>query len=162
MLQRLRCFQLLVLFCGIYGCNGLTSMLDQKMVDSSTMAHPKNSSGPRRSTSRRCFLGLIPSAATMLSFHAKPATALQPRNEALCGTGFFTNIALYKCTEIGDISDEGKSQPLSSLEEGSLQSLMGKLGMENVEIVDDSDSIKRKANKESQGSQVQMNESPKT
>lgn len=63
--------------------------------------------------------------------------ALQAKNEALCGTGFFTNIAQYKCTETGDISDEGKARALSSTEETSMESLMDKLGMSNVDFVTD-------------------------
>ena len=49
------------------------------------------------------------------------------RNELLCGTGFFTNIYQYKCTEIGDIENEGKSKDLSSSELSSVSSLMDKL-----------------------------------
>lgn len=57
------------------------------------------------------------------------ANALEERNEALCATGFFTNIAQYKCTEIGDISGDGKAKQLSIDEEASANSLMGKLGL---------------------------------
>ena len=59
----------------------------------------------------------------------------------LCGTGFFTNIAQYKCTEIGDISQDGKVKPLSASEEGSMESLLGKLGMEEAKSVDDSSEV---------------------
>lgn len=55
------------------------------------------------------------------------AYALEKRNEALCGTGFFTNIAQYKCTEIGDISKDGKTKDLTNEEKSSVESLMGKL-----------------------------------
>ena len=71
------------------------------------------------------------------------ASALQARNEALCGTGFFTNIALYKCTDIGDISDEGRSRPLSTTEEGSMQSLMDKMGMD-LSVFDEGENKKHK------------------
>ncbi|KAL3791701.1 hypothetical protein HJC23_003958 [Cyclotella cryptica] len=60
----------------------------------------------------------------------RPANALEKRNEALCATGFFTNIAQYKCTEIGDISGDGKAKQLSRDEEASADSLMGKLGLD--------------------------------
>jgi len=60
-----------------------------------------------------------------------PAEALEEKNEILCGTGFFTNIALYKCTEIGDISDEGKSKDMNTQELGSVSSLMDKMGLES-------------------------------
>ena len=50
----------------------------------------------------------------------------------LCGTGFFTNIAQYKCTPIGDISDEGKAKEMTQQELGATESLLGKMG-----VVDD-------------------------
>lgn len=86
------------------------------------------------SSSRRqlmaAMLGVgISTAGSLCS--AAPAWAVKERNEALCGTGFFTNIAQYKCTEIGDISEDGKVQPLSASEEGSMESLLGKLGMDD-------------------------------
>lgn len=75
-------------------------------------------------------------AATSLVFgiiaQSSGADALEKRNEALCGTGFFTNIAQYKCTEIGDISGDGKAKELSKEEESSVGSLMGKLGLDDV------------------------------
>ena len=58
----------------------------------------------------------------------QPAWALKPNNEALCGTGFFTNIAQYKCTDIGDISDEGQSRKTTAEEESRLDGLMSKFG----------------------------------
>lgn len=91
----------------------------------------------------------------------QPAMALKERNEALCGTGFFTNIALYKCTDIGDISDEGKSPPLSTTEEGSMQSLLGKMGMEDVVFVDEKES-KNKKNNENKGINQQQQGSQKS
>jgi hypothetical protein len=68
---------------------------------------------------------------TVLEPSPRSANALEKRNEALCGTGFFTNIAQYKCTEIGDISGDGKAKDLSSEEEASVDSLMGKLGLDD-------------------------------
>ena len=73
-----------------------------------------------------CSTGTVPSVAH----------ALKDRNEALCSTGFFTNIALYKCTEIGDISDEGKSRSLSNEQQGRLSSLMDKMGLDEGKVVD--------------------------
>lgn len=78
-------------------------------------------------------------------------SALQERDEALCGTGFFTNIAQYRCTDIGDISDEGKSKGLSSSQEGAVDSLMSKFNMDDSVIVDASssdDSAKTAGSKE--------------
>ena len=80
-------------------------------------------------SSRRVFLA----QATTFGLVA-PANALQSKNEALCGTGFFTNIWQYKCTEIGDIEDEGDSKELSTFEESSINSLMSKF---NFDATDD-------------------------
>ena len=60
------------------------------------------------------------------------AAALEARNEMLCGTGFFTNIYQYKCTELGDISDEGKAKKMNIQELGSMESLMGKMGVSDA------------------------------
>jgi hypothetical protein len=113
-----------------------------------------------RVPSRREFVSkAIPTLLLASSFDVKPAFALKERNEALCSTGFFTNIgklsrtivglprllllkqsdlqsltafyetAQYLCTEIGDISDEGKSRKMSNEEIGSMESLLGKMGV---------------------------------
>jgi hypothetical protein len=63
------------------------------------------------------------------SFPLSPAMALEQRNELLCGTGFFTNIAQYKCTDIGDISNDGKATELTAQEQSSMTSLLDKLGV---------------------------------
>lgn len=61
---------------------------------------------------------------------SQPAYALKERNEVLCGTGFFTNIAQYMCTDIGDISDErGSGRSLNQQEIASTDSLMDKLSI---------------------------------
>jgi hypothetical protein len=81
-------------------------------------------------SSRRSFL----SATTLVGTWglAKPAChALQERNEALCGTGFFTNIWQYKCTDLGDIEDEGMAKDLSDEDQGTVDSLMAKLNLES-------------------------------
>lgn len=94
--------------------------------------------------------------ATFLTAVPKPASALKERNEALCATGFFTNIGQFfhdnkiriayiaaltfnsmpstiagqwYCTPIGNIADEGQSGVLSPDQEGVADSLMSKLGM---------------------------------
>ena len=74
-------------------------------------------------------LTLINYLALQLVLDTQTAHAVKHSNEALCGTGFFTNIAQYYCTEIGDISDEGKSRKLSVEETSSLDSLMNKLDL---------------------------------
>jgi hypothetical protein len=57
--------------------------------------------------------------------------ALQERNDALCGTGFFTNIWQYKCTVVGDIEDEGTPKDLSAEEKDTVDSLMSKFNLES-------------------------------
>lgn len=78
---------------------------------------------------------LLATAALLLPFATvmapSPALALKPKNEALCGTGFFEHIYEYKCTAIGDIEDEGTSRVMSKDENGLTDSLMGKLGFDN-------------------------------
>jgi hypothetical protein len=59
------------------------------------------------------------------------ANALQERNDALCGTGFYTNIWQYKCTVVGDIEDEGIPKDLSAEDQGTVDSLMSKLNIES-------------------------------
>jgi hypothetical protein len=62
------------------------------------------------------------------------AVALKPRNEQLCGTGFFTNIWEYRCTDIGDISDEGTKVGFSKGEQGAAESLMAKFQWNNDDV----------------------------
>ena len=78
---------------------------------------------------RRKVLAAAAAAAALASAPTR-AHALKKRNEALCGTGFFEHIYEYKCTEIGDIEDEGNSRAMNSAENGLTDGLMGKLGLE--------------------------------
>jgi hypothetical protein len=64
----------------------------------------------------------------------RSALGIQPRNEALCGSGFFTNIWQYKCTEIGDIEDEGVAKNLSADDEIALDSLILKLNLKDEDL----------------------------
>lgn len=57
------------------------------------------------------------------------AWAIQERNDALCGTGFFTNIMQYRCTELGDISDEGMPRALSEQQMESVGGLLSKFDL---------------------------------
>jgi hypothetical protein len=69
------------------------------------------------STSRRgFFVGAAWFTSVGLMGGANEAQAVKPRNEMLCGTGFFTNIWQYKCTDLGDIEDEGKIKAMSAEE----------------------------------------------
>ena len=72
----------------------------------------------------------ILAALTLVGGSPLPALALKPRNEQLCGTGFFTNFLEYRCTDIGDISDEGQRTGLSESEAGAADSLMSKLKLD--------------------------------
>jgi hypothetical protein len=86
------------------------------------------------STSRRAFfVAGITSIGFVLGGANNEALAVQERNELLCGTGFFTNIWQYKCTDIGDIEDEGKSKSVTAEEDAKMDTLMGKLGMDMAE-----------------------------
>lgn len=85
--------------------------------------------------SRRSFVASTANAAAAASLFLvlsppKSASALQKKNEALCNTGFFENIWQYRCTDLGDISDEGRTTQLSESQEGSVESLMGKLQLD--------------------------------
>ena len=80
-----------------------------------------------------------------LNLYPPPAYALQERNKVLCGTGFFTNVGAWYCTDIGNIGDEGSSKPLSKQEASSVDSLMSKFNFKD-------DSITTTAEESSSGS----------
>jgi len=101
----------------------------------------------RRRTLLRGMLGPMITSTVVWKTNPPSAIALQERNEILCGTGFFTNIALYKCTDIGDISDEGKSRPLTTNEQGSMQGLMDKMGMDDSIFEEDNKKKKKTEDK---------------
>eukprot|EP00553_Chaetoceros_curvisetus_P000922 CAMPEP_0204629808 /NCGR_PEP_ID=MMETSP0717-20131115/18954_1 /ASSEMBLY_ACC=CAM_ASM_000666 /TAXON_ID=230516 /ORGANISM="Chaetoceros curvisetus" /LENGTH=97 /DNA_ID=CAMNT_0051646851 /DNA_START=84 /DNA_END=377 /DNA_ORIENTATION=+ len=69
-----------------------------------------------------------------MTANPSPANALQKRNEALCGTGFFEHFNEFRCTAIGDISDEGGAKRLNENESIAADSLMGKLGLSTSDI----------------------------
>ena len=64
---------------------------------------------------------------------SQPAHAVKERNEALCNTGFFTNIGAWYCTDLGDISDEASAGTLSKKQDETADSLMSKLGLSDAE-----------------------------
>ena len=88
-----------------------------------------------------------------LSLNPPPAYALQERNEVLCGTGFFTNVGAWYCTDIGNIGDEGSSKPLSKQEASSVDSLMSKFNLDDSTTAEESSSgstqVKQTEGKES-------------
>ncbi|KAL7468546.1 hypothetical protein ACHAXS_008765 [Conticribra weissflogii] len=82
-------------------------------------------------------LALTLTLTMTLPSHPSAANAIQPKNEALCNTGFFTNVGAWYCTDIGNIGDEGRSKPLSGGEEERLDGLLGKLNFDSGGNVDD-------------------------
>jgi len=82
--------------------------------------------------------------------HPPPAYALQERNEALCSTGFFTNVGAWYCTDIGNIGDEGQVKPLSKKDEVSVDSLMSKFNFEDSSTTEGDSSGKQGGNGESE------------
>jgi hypothetical protein len=65
-----------------------------------------------------------------MAFVPRSAWAVQERNEALCGTGFFTNFMEYRCTELGDISDEGLPGSLSDSQSERADALLSKFQLD--------------------------------
>jgi hypothetical protein len=70
-------------------------------------------------------------AFCVVAARPQAALAVKERNEALCGTGFFTNIWEYRCTELGDIADEGIGKSFSASELGTADSLLSKLNLDS-------------------------------
>jgi hypothetical protein len=70
----------------------------------------------------------------LLIINPEPSVALQSKNDNLCGTGFFEHFQEYRCTAIGDISDEGLSKEMKDSEIGLTDSLMGKLGVSSDDL----------------------------
>jgi len=118
---------LLFISHGSHGSHGYTSS-----------SEPRVNVSP--SIKRRSFI-ISPSIALSLSFivNTPKAEALRPKNDALCGTGFFEHIYEYKCTAIGDIEDEGSAKALNSDEMGITDSLIGKLGVSFEDIKSDNE-----------------------
>jgi hypothetical protein len=99
-----------------------------------TEASTSSTTTTTTTTNRRSFLSLpslliLPAATIAMTVDPKDANAIKPKNDALCGTGFFEHIYEFKCTAIGDIEDEGSSKKMDSNEVGISDGLMGKLGL---------------------------------
>ena len=109
-----------------YACVSSVQSLVPETSPSSKTLTP--TSAKSKLLNRRNLIRSLSSAALSGSvlLSSQSAMALKPNNEALCGTGFFTNIAQYKCTDIGDISDEGQSRKTTAEEESRLDGLMSK------------------------------------
>lgn len=84
----------------------------------------------RKTLSRRSTLARVTSLSSWFLFQEE-ALAVKEKNEALCATGFFTNIWQYKCTELGDIEDEGQVKGLSEKEMDAADSLMAKFNLDD-------------------------------
>jgi hypothetical protein len=105
-------------------------LLFHVMGEVNAWSPPQSETSLSTSTSRRgFFVGAACFTSIGLMGGANEALAVKPRNEMLCGTGFFTNIWQYKCTDLGDIEDEGKIKTVSAEEEAKMDTLMGKLSM---------------------------------
>ena len=114
----------------------------------STNTSPTKIQSKHRRTFLTNTLALVTTCCITTTITKQEAQALQERNEALCGTGFFEHFNEFKCTAIGDISDEGTTKELSEKDVERVDGLMGKLGMD-VEIVDVNESkqnVKKDAN----------------
>ncbi|GMH99503.1 hypothetical protein TrLO_g5871 [Triparma laevis f. longispina] len=86
------------------------------------------SSSSRRDTVKSLlFFGTSVSGLTLAP---KRASATKPRNEALCSTGLFTNFMPERCTDLGDITDDGFSKDLSDSESAGIDSLMSKFDLD--------------------------------
>lgn len=95
---------------------------------------------------RRTLFSLASGAFSSVAMQSQPALAVKERNEALCKTGFFTNIGAWYCTDIGDISDEGVAGSLSKTQDETADSLMSKLGLSDEATKEnDNDSTENKS-----------------
>jgi len=103
---------------------------NQRETSLQSPSEPSLRTTPRMSPARRRLLagGVASTAAGLASAFlpivSPPAHAVKERNEILCGTGFFTNIWQYRCTDLGDISDEGQIKALSPSENGAADALL--------------------------------------
>ena len=82
---------------------------------------------PRRDIVKNLLFGALGSG---LALAPTSASATKPKNEALCGTGLFTNFMPEKCTDLGDITEDGFSKELSKEESQGIDSLMSKFNLD--------------------------------
>ena len=106
-------------------------------------------------TSRRdMFTISVNTIALSLAFatqYPASSSALESRNESVCGTGLFEHFQEWRCTPIGNILDEGSSKDLKDVEVASIDSLMGKLGV-NMDDLNGMDADSEKDGKKRKGS----------
>jgi hypothetical protein len=92
-------------------------------------------------SSRRAFVSITVTTASAILL-PEDSQALQKKNEALCGTGFFEHIYEYKCTTIGDISDEAKSKSIDESMEIQTDLLMERLNSSEKKDAQKSDTMR--------------------
>jgi hypothetical protein len=142
-MTRLQAALLLITFASL--CSQTVSMVVNR--------HQSSSKTPSICSSKRRALLFFGAASTFLVV-PPPAQAIQERNELLCGTGFFTNIGQWYCTDLGNIADEGNPGELSKQQDKTADSLMDKLGLSDASSTDtESNDKKSNAEKETQNKQ---------
>lgn len=114
---------------------GMATNNEKHTIFPMTLSTSKTEEATGPSESRRYWLcgvsRTMATAAIVNIVTAQPSWAIKPRNEALCGTGLFTNFLEYRCTDLGDISDEGQKTSFSSSNDaGTADSLLSKLNLE--------------------------------
>lgn len=109
---------------------------------------PKSQKSVAPISRRHALFSAVAATAPLLVVAPTPANAVKERNEALCKTGFFTNIGQWYCTDIGNIADEGLAGDLSKKQGETADSLMSKLGLSSDEPTSNSkgDSNENKSN----------------
>lgn len=94
----------------------------------------------------------------LLTQNPASSSALESRNESLCGTGLFEHFQEWRCTTIGNILDEGVSKDLKEGDTVSIDSLMGKLGV-SMDDLNSMDADSEKDAKKMKGSKGKIKDS---
>lgn len=124
-------FEVVFVILSVYGFMFMcTEALSAQSPEAKCSQILNGSTFHRRSfTSRTLAILFVP----LLNF-PQESEALQKKNEALCDTGFFEHIYEYRCTAIGDISDEAKSKVMDDKMKNSADLLMEKLGLTENDV----------------------------
>jgi len=117
----------------------------------------------RIATTRRTLFKITASIPLIMGGLPSSSWALKERNEQLCGTGLFTNFLEYRCTDIGDISDEGQKTTFSASEAGAADSLLSKFNLDASDITteENMDNNNPNGNKRAGGSSSSKQETKK-
>lgn len=120
---------------------------DERQLQRRSSATIASNVGTVTTNRRDCITALtalfVVVATTTAVILPQPAYALKEKNEALCGTGFFENIYQYKCTDIGDIQDEGYAKSMSQSEDSTADSLFSKLQLGSSNSIDEDESTRK-------------------